>query len=78
MSKKSNKDKESRNSETFRALANFSQIGITMAASVFIGVFLGKYLDSLLGTPPWFLLIFSLLGVGAAIKNLFNISKDKK
>lgn len=55
-----------------RDLASFSQIGVTMAVSVVVGVFLGKYLDSLFGTKPLFLLIFSLLGVGAAIKTLFN------
>ncbi|NLJ57354.1 MAG: AtpZ/AtpI family protein [Tissierellia bacterium] len=49
-----------------------------MAASILVGVLLGKYLDGLLGTRPWLLLIFSLLGVGASIKVLFNISNDKK
>jgi len=49
-----------------------------MAASVLVGVLLGKYLDGLLDTTPWLLLIFSLLGVGAAIKSLFNIPEDKK
>lgn len=73
-----NKDKQPKNSETLRALSQVSQIGVTMASSVFIGVLLGKFLDNLLGTSPWLLLIFSLLGAGAAIKALFNISKDKK
>ena len=79
MSKHHNRDKQSsRNKETFRALTYFSQIGVTMAASILVGVLLGKYLDGLLGTRPWLLLIFSLLGVGASIKVLFNISNDKK
>lgn len=78
MSEKHNNDKQPKNSETLRALARFSQIGVTMAASVLVGVLLGKYLDSLLGTTPWLLLIFSLLGAGAAIKVLFNISENKK
>lgn len=71
-------DKKSKNNETFRALAHFSQIGITMAASVVVGVLLGKFLDNLFGVAPLFLLIFSLLGAGAAIKAVFNISKDKE
>ncbi|HBT64732.1 MAG TPA: hypothetical protein DEB10_08755 [Ruminococcaceae bacterium] len=49
-----------------------------MAASVLVGVLLGKYLDGLLGTTPWLLLISSLLGAGAAIKVLFNISQNKR
>ncbi|NLN53511.1 MAG: hypothetical protein GX150_04315, partial [Firmicutes bacterium] len=36
-----------------------------MAATIFVGVLLGRFLDSLLGTSPWLLLIFSLLGAGA-------------
>ncbi|MDD3693055.1 MAG: AtpZ/AtpI family protein [Oscillospiraceae bacterium] len=74
MSKKQNTDKN-KTSETLRAIAHFSHIGVTMAASVLVGVLIGKYLDGLLGTTPWLLLVFSLLGAGAAIKVLFNISK---
>jgi len=72
-----NGDKKNENSETFFSLAYFSQIGVTMAASVLIGVLLGKYLDILLGTRPWLILTFSLLGAGAAIKAVFNITKHK-
>lgn len=77
MSKRYNKNKQLLNSEFVRALAHFSHIGLTMAAAVLVGVLLGKYLDRLLGTSPWLLLFFSLLGAGAAIKVLFNFSKDK-
>lgn len=78
MSKQDNKEKQPKNNETLRALSYFSQIGVTMAASVLVGVLLGKYLDRLLGTTPWLLLIFSLLGVGAAIKSIFNMPRDKR
>lgn len=77
MNEQYNKDNQPKSNETLRALVQFSQIGITMTASVFMGVLLGKYLDGLLGTAPWLLLIFSLLGVAAAIRALFNIVKDK-
>ena len=77
MNKQNNEDKPPKNYETLRALANFSQIGITMAATVLVGVLLGKYLDRLLGTTPWLLLLFSLLGAGAAIKSLFNAYNKK-
>jgi len=61
--------------EFFRAVAFFSQVGITMAACVFVGVMLGKFLDERLGTSPWLLLVFSLLGAGAAFKSLFDLGK---
>ena len=78
MSKEPNEDEQSKNNETLRALANFSHIGFTMAATVLVGVMLGKYLDGFFGTAPWLIIIFSLLGVGASIKYVFDISKDKK
>lgn len=78
MNKHQNGDKQPQNSEALRALAYFSQIGVTMAASVLVGVLLGRYLDELLGTAPWLLLLFSLMGVGAAIKALFNMPKKDK
>lgn len=66
-------EKKSKNSETIKALVQFSHIGVTVAASIFVGVLLGKYIDELLGTSPWMLLICSLLGVGAAFKFLLDI-----
>ncbi|MGI6169444.1 MAG: AtpZ/AtpI family protein [Christensenellales bacterium] len=60
-----------------QALSFFSQIGITMAACVLIGVFLGRFLDNLLGTTPYLLLLFSLFGVGAAFKALFDLAGKK-
>ncbi|NLV86096.1 MAG: AtpZ/AtpI family protein [Clostridiales bacterium] len=48
-----------------------------MAACVLIGVFLGRFLDNLLGTSPWLLLLFSLLGAGAAFKTLLDLGQKK-
>ncbi len=42
-----------------------------------IGVFLGRFLDKLLGTSPWLLLLFSLLGVGATFKALLDTGLKK-
>lgn len=78
MYKQPNSNKRPKNTETFRAFAYFSHIGVTMAACVLVGVLLGKFLDGLLGSSHWLVLIFSLLGVGAAIKSIFKMSKDKR
>jgi len=59
------------------ALSFLSQVGVTMAACVCIGVLGGKLLDSLFGTAPWLLLVFSLLGAAAAFKALFDMAKRK-
>lgn len=76
LSKDNNSNKPKKHNH-LNALARFSQIGSTMAASILVGVLLGDFLDGLFNTGPWLLLVFSLLGVGAAIKALFNISKGK-
>ncbi|MCL2002384.1 MAG: AtpZ/AtpI family protein [Oscillospiraceae bacterium] len=56
-----------------KAFALLSQIGITVAVCVAIGVFLGRWLDGLLGTSPWLLLVCSLLGVGAGVKYIMDL-----
>lgn len=61
--------------ELFRAMGLVTQIGFTMAACIGIGVLLGMFLDGRLGTSPWLLLIFSLLGCLSAFKFLFDLAK---
>jgi len=71
------KDKKKQRNTVLRALSLSSQTGIVIVACVVIGVFLGKFLDELLGSSPWLLLIFSFLGMAAAFKSIFNISRKK-
>lgn len=62
------------NREIIRALALFTQLGLSMASCVFLGVLAGKFLDSKLGTAPWLLLICSLIGACAAFKVLYDLA----
>ena len=78
MGEQSDRDNKPKTNETLRALAYFSQIGVTMAASVLIGVLLGKYLDGLFGTAPWLGLVCSLFGAGAAIKLVFSFANSDR
>lgn len=59
--------------ELYRALRFFSQISFTIVACVIIGVLIGRFLDGFFGTSPWLLALFSLLGVAAAFKSLFDL-----
>lgn len=67
-------------------LALVSQIGLLMAIPIFLCVFAGIWLDRHFGTDGVFLIIFILLGVLAAFRNLFTTvlgkidgkKKDKK
>jgi len=58
-----------------RALSFLSQTGFAIAACLFIGVFLGRWLDRVLDTSPWLLLLCSLLGVAAAFTQIFALAK---
>ncbi len=77
LEKKPQKDDKRHNKAFLQGLSFLSQIGVTMAACVLIGVFLGRFIDSFLDTSPWFLLLFSFLGVGAAFKALFDLGGRK-
>jgi ATP synthase protein I len=58
-----------------KALSIFSTMALLIAACMFIGVFVGNLLDKWLGTAPWLLLLFSLLGMAAAFKSLYDYIK---
>jgi ATP synthase protein I len=58
-----------------KALSQIGHIGVVLAVCVLIGVFMGRFLDSLLGTSPWLLLLFSFFGVGAAFKHLYDMAQ---
>lgn len=58
-----------------RALSFLSQLGVTIFACLLVGVLLGKVLDQLLGASPWLLLVFSLLGALAAVREIGRMGK---
>lgn len=66
-------NKKAGNGELLKALALFTQLGISMAACVFIGVFAGKLLDRLFGTSPWLLMICSLVGGLSSFKVMYDL-----
>lgn len=54
-----------------KALSKLSQVGITMIVTIGLCFLLGKWIDKKLGTDFIFLGIFTLLGIGAAFRNLY-------
>lgn len=55
------------------ALGLLNQVAISMLIPIFACVFVGIFLDKVTGREPLWLVIFILLGVGAAFRNLFYI-----
>lgn len=54
-------------------LSLISQVGITMVVCIVGCMLLGIFIDNVTGMGPLWLVIFILLGVGAAFRNLFYI-----
>ena len=55
-----------------------STIGTTLVAATFIGLAIGLYLDKKLGTAPYLMLVFLLLGIVAGFLNMFKgVTKQK-
>ncbi len=66
--------------EFMRLLGEFSTIGIAFAASIFIGLGFGYFLDNRLfggRTSPWFTFIFLAFGIAAGFKNLYMLTRRK-
>ena len=71
------KGQPSHRNELIRSLSFLSQIGVTIVACIVIGILIGRFLDNILGTSPWLLLIFIFLGIGAAFKSILDLAKRK-
>jgi ATP synthase protein I len=56
----------------YRRLAALSSLGLMLPSSIAVGLFMGYFLDRLLGTAPWLLIIFTLLGVASGFLSLFR------
>jgi ATP synthase protein I len=68
-------DGDNRPSPLFRAL-RVSSVGIEMAVATGIGWAIGYWLDRRLGTGPWLMLVFLLLGVAAGFKGLLRTARQ--
>jgi len=71
--------KKQQRKELMSAVSYLSVIAIRIVVCIGLGVLLGRFIDNLLNTSPWLVLVFSLLGAGAAFKSIFDIAmKDNK
>ena len=61
------KDKNVRES-----IASASVVGLNLVSATFVGLFIGWWLDKWLGTKPWLLLAFLILGIIAGFRNVIT------
>jgi ATP synthase protein I len=64
--------------KTIRNLGYLSTVGMTMALCIFLGAFIGHYLDNKFNTDPWLLLVFLVFGIIAAFKNLMIMVRKSR
>jgi ATP synthase protein I len=56
----------------FRKIADLTSIVLALPSSIAVGLFLGYFLDKWLGTRPWMLMAFTLLGVASGLITLIR------
>jgi len=66
------------NRQFWKDLGYYSGIGLTLALSIFIGLGIGIFLDSLIGTQPVCTLLFLGFGIAAGFRNIFMAMKKLK
>lgn len=49
------------------------RIGMELVAALIVGVGLGLLVDHWLGTKPWFMLVFFVLGAAAGMFNIYRV-----
>jgi ATP synthase protein I len=59
-----------------RVLWRASTAGIQLVVTTFLGFFIGRFLDKLLGTHPWLTIIFLILGIATGFRDLFRMAKE--
>lgn len=58
--------------ERGRGLSLALRVGIELVAALIVGVGIGLLLDSWLGTTPWLLIAFFVLGAAAGMLNVYR------
>ena len=58
--------------ERGRGLSLALRVGIELVAALIVGVGMGLLLDSWLGTGPWLLIVFFVLGAAAGMLNVYR------
>jgi len=66
---------EENQKKLYKKIMRSSAIGLEMGVSVAIGVAIGYFLDRYFHTGPWLTLIFLFLGIAAAFRALFSLTK---
>jgi ATP synthase protein I len=49
-----------------------SSVGLELAIAVILGLFFGRWLDGQLGTTPWMMIVWLIIGFTAGMKGVYR------
>jgi len=58
--------------ESMRALGAIGTLGLSFVLAIVIGAWLGRTLDTWLGTAPWLFVLFFFFGLAAGVLNVYR------
>ena len=61
----------------YRQIGSLSTIGINLVVATLVGFGIGYYLDKWFGTKPILMIIFTIIGVAAGFKIVFETINKK-
>lgn len=61
--------------DVYRALS-LSSVGLEMGIAVILGLLFGRWLDGRIGTEPWMMILFTILGFAAGFKGVFRALRE--
>ena len=64
-----------KNSTPGSALGLAMRVGVELVSALAIGVIIGWLLDRWLGTGPWLMVVFILLGSAAGVLNVYRMAR---
>ncbi|MDS1030339.1 AtpZ/AtpI family protein [Bacillota bacterium LX-D] len=73
-----NHEKKKSDSVYMSAIGQATQVGVTMMANIFVGLFFGRFLDSIFHTKPWLTIVFILLGALAGFWGTYKLITSKE
>ena len=66
-----NKKYKDRDKKTWDAVSRAALMGTNMVASTIVGLAIGYYLDQWLGTTPWMLIFWLLMGIIQGFRGVY-------
>ncbi|MFP4369018.1 MAG: AtpZ/AtpI family protein [Candidatus Kapaibacterium sp.] len=65
-------DKEKKKAEAYREIGRYSSLGLEMIIPIFLGFFLGKWIDGKADSHPLWTLVLGFMGIITGMVNFFK------